>query len=67
MLCAKYHLKMSTIYRDTQSWTSKWSAMGNDPVLVTWLYLYTKHGDEVRMKYKQMKGLKRGEVREEVL
>ncbi len=38
MLCAKYHLKMSTMYRDTQSWWSKWSAMGNDPVMITWLF-----------------------------
>ena len=36
MLCAKYHL-ISTFYRDMQSWTSKWSLMGNDPVTVTWL------------------------------
>ena len=35
---AKYNLKMLTINRDTHSWTSKWPAMGNDPVMVTWLY-----------------------------
>jgi len=39
MLCSKYHPKLTNIYREAHSWTWKWSSMGNDPVMVTWLYL----------------------------